>query len=55
MIDNSSLLGALFGVAIALFLLLIWMFRYETVLGGRQHVNRITGAMCYVAEECWAP
>ena len=29
-----------------------WMFRYEVVGNGGGHVNRFTGAICAISEEC---
>jgi hypothetical protein len=35
-------------------LLVVWMFRFETYGPNNSlHRNRITGATCSVAEECW--
>jgi hypothetical protein len=30
-----------------------WMFRYQTDRYGLTHRNRLTGAVCFVAHECW--
>ena len=34
-------------------LLVIWMFAYETLPGGWQHRNRITGFVCNIDRSCW--
>lgn len=31
----------------------VWVFRYEPMYNGFMHRNRLTGAICHVAAECW--
>jgi hypothetical protein len=48
--DSRRLLAAAILLAI---LVGAWMFRYQPFADGRAHVNRFTGAVCGISQECW--
>jgi hypothetical protein len=47
--DSRALLAAAIVFAA---LLGAWMFRYDNYASG-VHKNRFTGAVCFIADECW--
>ena len=47
-IRSRLMLLGLAGTALA-----IWMMAYETLPGGWQHRNRITGFVCNIDRSCW--
>ena len=51
LLAERKVVAALVLVAIVV----IWMFRFETVNNGFSHRNRITGAVCSIDRECWWP
>jgi hypothetical protein len=48
--DGQKALAAAIVFAVVV---MVWIFRYEEITGTASHRNRITGAVCHVAESCW--